>query len=39
MATVEPIRNKDDIRCVEGILASQGFRNRLFFTLGSKLRF
>ena len=34
MVTVEPIRNKDEIRKVEKILARQGQRDLLLFTLG-----
>ena len=35
MATVEPIRDKKDIKKVEKILAKQSFRNLLLFTLGT----
>lgn len=35
MTTVEPIRNVEDIRKVERILAMQGCRNLLFFTIGT----
>lgn len=35
MATVEPIRNKNDIKAVEKILAKQSYRNLLLFTLGT----
>ena len=35
MTTVEPIRNLDDIRKVERILAKQSQRNLLFFTIGT----
>lgn len=35
MTTVEPIRNKDDIKKVEAILKKQGMRNLLFFTIGT----
>lgn len=34
MTTVEPIRNKDDIKRVEAVLAGKSKRNLLFFTLG-----
>ena len=34
MTTVEPIRNKQDIKRVEKILAGQGLRNLLFFAIG-----
>jgi len=34
MSTVEPIRNKDEIRKVEKILARQSQRNLILFTLG-----
>ena len=35
MATVEPIRNVDDIKKVEEILGKQSKRNLLFFTIGT----
>ena len=35
MTTVEPIRNKEDLRKVEAILKKQGMRNLLFFTIGT----
>lgn len=35
MNTVEPIRDKNLIRKIEGILAEQGTRNLLLFTLGT----
>lgn len=35
MTTVEPIRNKSDIKKVEEILAKQSQRNLLFFTIGT----
>lgn len=35
MTTVEPIRNKDDLKKVEAILKKQGMRNLLFFTIGT----
>ena len=35
MTTVEPIRNVEDIRKVERILAKQSQRNLLFFTIGT----
>lgn len=35
MGTVEPIRNKEDIKKVETILAQQSERNLLFFTIGT----
>lgn len=34
MSTVEPIRNKDEIKKVEKILAKQSQRNLMLFTLG-----
>ena len=35
MGTVEPIRNVEDIRKVENILAKQSLRNLVFFTIGT----
>ena len=35
MTTVEPIRNKEDLRKVEAILKKQSMRNLLFFTIGT----
>ena len=34
MSTVEPIRNKEEIKRVENFLAHQSQRNLLLFTLG-----
>ena len=35
MTTVEPIRNKDDLKKVEEILKNQSMRNLLFFIIGT----
>lgn len=35
MTTVEPIRNKSDIKKVEKVLASQSMRNLMLFVLGT----
>ena len=35
MTTVEPIRNKSDIKKVEKVLASQSQRNLMLFVLGT----
>lgn len=35
MATVEPIRSKNDIRRIEHILEKESMRDLLFFTIGT----
>ena len=35
MTTVEPIRNKEDLKKVETVLKKQSMRNLLFFTIGT----
>ena len=35
MSTVEPIRNLNDLKRLEDVLARQNMRNLLFFTIGT----